>query len=97
MGAINAHHELLIAGAAIPRALKDQPLAVMAEIGLGILAAVRQLANVAEVCLARLRRRRDWMGQGLSKRNYRNDRKQSADNRNIQSSSWGNRMTPFGD
>ena len=52
--AVDVHDELLIAAASVSRRLKDQAFAVVAEIRLGVLAAERELANVAEMRLVRL-------------------------------------------
>src|SRR5690606_3320842 len=50
--AVHVHDVLLIAGAAVAGGLEDQAPAVGAEVGLGVLAAVRELADVGEAGLA---------------------------------------------
>jgi len=51
---IDAHHVLLVAGSAVPRALEDQPSSVVAEVCFRVFATVRQLANVSQVPFTRL-------------------------------------------
>jgi hypothetical protein len=53
---IDVHDVLLIAGPPITGALKDQALAIVTEVGFGVLSAVRELSDVAEMRFARLRR-----------------------------------------
>src|SRR3954469_18921467 len=60
--AVDVHDELLIARAAVPRALEDQALAVAAEIGFGVLATIRELADVRQVSLTAGRRDGDRCG-----------------------------------
>jgi hypothetical protein len=50
--AVSVHHVLLIARFSVASALKNQTLAVMAEVGLGVLATVCELADIAEMCLS---------------------------------------------
>src|SRR5204863_78845 len=54
--AVDTHDVLLIAQAPVARRLKDQSLAVMTEIGLGILAPEGERADVAQVALPASRR-----------------------------------------
>ena len=51
VAAVGAHDELLVAGAAVARGLEGDPLSVGAEIRLGVLAAVGELAEVGQVGL----------------------------------------------
>src|SRR4051812_44741391 len=53
--AVDVHHVLLVAGPTVAGALENEPLSVVAEIGFGILAAVGELPDVAQMLLARLR------------------------------------------
>ena len=52
VGAVDVHHILLIATAAVARRLKDQTLAVVAEVRFGVLAAERELPDVPKMPLA---------------------------------------------
>jgi hypothetical protein len=54
IGATRAHYILLITRAPIARGLKREPLTVVAEVRLGILATVRETPDVHEVGLAGL-------------------------------------------
>src|SRR5665213_1498497 len=66
-GAIDVHDVLLIAGAVVAGTLKDEALAIGAEIGFCILPTVGQLANIAEVLLLpRIRGDRSWHEWTLS-------------------------------
>src|SRR5438874_13069035 len=56
VAAVDTHDVLLIAQAPVARRLKDQSLAVMTEIGLGILAPEGERADVAQVALPGSRR-----------------------------------------
>ncbi len=47
-GAVDVHHVLLIAAAAVPRRLENQLPAVGREVGFGVLAAERELLDVAQ-------------------------------------------------
>jgi len=63
--AISVHHVLLIARSSIAGALKNQTLAVVAEIGFGVLAAVRELADIPEMGLFWLGWDQDWLERNL--------------------------------
>jgi hypothetical protein len=52
IASIRSHYVLLVASAAITRALERQPVSVMAEVGFGILAAERYLIDCLEMTLA---------------------------------------------
>ena len=51
--AIDPHCVLLITGSTVTGGLEDQPLAVVAEVRLGVGAAPRELPNISEVRLSR--------------------------------------------
>jgi hypothetical protein len=53
VAAIHAHHVLLIAGVAVPRALKRYPFSIVAEVGFGVFSAKRQLMNCLEMPFTR--------------------------------------------
>ena len=50
-GAIDVHDEFLIAGAAVARALEDQPVAAAAEVRFGILPTIGELAKIGQMPL----------------------------------------------
>jgi hypothetical protein len=52
---------LLIARSSVAGALKNQTLAVVAEVGFGVLSAVRELADIPEMGLPWLCREQDWL------------------------------------
>ncbi len=54
VAAVHVHDVLLIAAPPVARGLEDEPSTVGAEVRFGILAAVGDLADVAEVRLAAL-------------------------------------------
>src|SRR5207244_10337082 len=49
---IQSHHVLLVAAAPVPRGLKNQGSPVEGEISLGVLSAVRELADIAQMPFA---------------------------------------------
>ena len=51
VASVQSHHVLLVAAAPVPRGLKNQGLPVEGEIGLGVLPAVRELADIAQMLL----------------------------------------------
>jgi hypothetical protein len=57
VGSIGVHDVLLVARAPVAGALENEPLAVRAEVGFGVLTAIRELPDVGEMTLlARIRR-----------------------------------------
>ena len=62
---VRVHDVLLVARASVARALKDQTLAIVTEVSLCVLAAVGELADVAEVTLTGLGRDHLWNTGGL--------------------------------
>jgi prophage DNA circulation protein len=84
---IDVHNVLLIAGPAVTRALKDQALAIVTEVGFGILSAVRELSDVAEMRFPRLRRENARLDRGLRRQRERAGGERQQDNRRFQESS----------
>ena len=52
--AVDIHDEFLVAATSPARRLEDQPSSVRAEIGLGVLSAKRELADIRQMRLPRL-------------------------------------------
>jgi hypothetical protein len=73
VGAIDVHHEFLVAAMATARGLEDQSLPVVAEVRLGVFRPKGELANSAEVLFAGFGRGTGGGGVTRACRNRRRD------------------------